>query len=171
MRSPVTSSFDTTTFRRVLGRLPTGVAVITAVGPDGVPVGMTCNSFTSVSLDPPLVLFCVARVSRTWPHLQAAGVFCVNVLASHHDAVSDRFASRVGDRFAGARWVTRPAGMGLLDAISWIDCTIVSEYDGGDHVIVVGRVLELQNLDDESQPLIFHRGEYGTVSSREPSLG
>lgn len=111
MRRPV-ASFDSVTFRRVLGQLPTGITVITAVGTDGAPVGMTCNSFTSVSLDPPLVLFCVARTSTTWPRLDAAGSFCVNVPASHHDEVSGRFATRGPDRFAGLRWVRRPCGRG-----------------------------------------------------------
>nr|WP_221380632.1 flavin reductase family protein [Actinoplanes polyasparticus] len=109
--------FDTVVFRRVLGRLPTGVVVVTGAGPDGEPAGMTCNSFTSVSLDPPLVLFCVSYTSTTWPLLRTSGRFCVNVLASHHDLLSSRFASGA-DRFSPGDWVTRPGRFGLADAVS-----------------------------------------------------
>lgn len=160
--------FDAAEFRRVLGRLPTGVVVVTAADADGSPAGMTCNSFTSVSLDPPLVLFCVGNASTTWPRLRAAGRFCVNVLAEHHDTVSARFA-RDGDRFAEGTWLRRPSGYALADALCRLDCTIETEYDGGDHRIVLGRVTSLESGPDHP-PLIFHRGGYRTAAPGTAAL-
>jgi 3-hydroxy-9,10-secoandrosta-1,3,5(10)-triene-9,17-dione monooxygenase reductase component len=89
----------------------------------------------------------------------------VNVLASHHDEVSGRFAARGRDRFAGLRWVRRPCGAGIADAVSWIDCEIEARHDGGDHLIVVGRVRHLHVIDEKRRPLVFHRGGYGSVTA------
>ncbi|MFD3731719.1 flavin reductase family protein [Streptomyces sp. NPDC058632] len=110
----------------MVSHLPTGITVITAVGQDGKPIGMTCDSFTSVSLAPSLVLFCVNRRSTAWPRLREAGGFCANILASHHGELSTRFAARRGeDRFAGLEWTVGPCGPELTDAVG---CTIETQY-------------------------------------------
>jgi 3-hydroxy-9,10-secoandrosta-1,3,5(10)-triene-9,17-dione monooxygenase reductase component len=147
------------TFRRVLGRFPTGVTIVTATTPAG-PVGMAVNSFTSVSLDPPLVLFCAAHASTTWPHIRAAGAFTVNVLAAGHEALCRRFALRDVDRFAGV--AHRPGTTGapvLKGAAAHVDCHIDALHEAGDHVVVVGLVAHLA-ADDTADPLVFHGGAY-----------
>ena len=146
--------------RHVLGHLPTGVTVLTGRGPDG-PAGMAANSVTSVSLDPPLILVCPAKVSETWPVLRAAGRFCVNVLAEHHEEISRRFARKGVDRFEGLGVHDRAAGPALDDAVAWIDCTVRDEHDAGDHSIVVADVLGMDAVE-ERVPLVFLRGRYGT---------
>ena len=154
---------DAAHFRHVLGHLPTGVTVIAAYE-DGGPVGMAANSVTSVSLDPPLILLCPAKSSATWPTIRAAGSFCVNVMAGHHEDVTRQFASKETDRFSGIQWTSRPTGPALCDAVAWIECRIQDEHDAGDHTIVVGRVLAIEAAP-ESEPLVFFRGSYGSFRS------
>jgi 3-hydroxy-9,10-secoandrosta-1,3,5(10)-triene-9,17-dione monooxygenase reductase component len=153
-------------FRRVLGHLPTGVTVITAVGPEG-PVGMAANSVTSVSLDPPLVLFCPSRTSETWPQLRDAGRFTINVMAHHHEDLTVRFAKKGVERFAGLDCIDGPTGPRLHDALAWIDCALRDEHSAGDHTIVVADVLEINSAPEEhlKPPLVFFRGRYGTFES------
>jgi 3-hydroxy-9,10-secoandrosta-1,3,5(10)-triene-9,17-dione monooxygenase reductase component len=148
------------TFRQVLGHLPTGVTVITADTRDGR-AGMTANSVTSVSLEPPLILFCPAKSSATWPLIRDAGRFCVNVMASHHQELTRAFARKGVDRFAGVEVVERAAGPALSDAVAWLDCDLYDEHDAGDHTVVLARVLELEAQSDRS-PLVFFQGRYGT---------
>jgi flavin reductase (DIM6/NTAB) family NADH-FMN oxidoreductase RutF len=149
-------------FRRVLGRFATGVVAITAVDPEtGEPCGLTANSFTSVSLDPPLVAFCVAHTSTSWPRVKAAKTQCVNVLAEHQQQVCAQLAARGGDKFAGLSWTLSPAGNPVIDgALAWIECSPEAEYAAGDHVIVVARVHQLDKHDDHG-PLLFFQGGYG----------
>lgn len=152
-------------FRRVLGHLPTGVTVITANSLDG-PVGMAANSVTSVSLDPPLVLFCPSRMSETWPHVRTAGRFTINVLAHHQETATIRFAAKGVERFAGLECVDDPSGPRLPDALAWIACELRDEHDAGDHTIVVADVLAIDSSGEENLlPLVFFRGRYGTFSS------
>ena len=150
-------------FRHVLGHLPTGVTVLTAHSPSG-PVGMSANTVTSVSLDPPLILVCAAKSSETWPAIRAAGRFCVNVMGAHHEEHARRFATRGLDRFEESVLSERAAGPALEDAIAWIDCELVAEHDGGDHTIAVCRVTALEP-GPEREPLVFFRGRYGTFRS------
>ncbi len=150
--------------RRVLGRFPTGVALVTAATPDG-PTGMAVNSFTSVSLDPPLVSFCAARSSSTWPRIEASGAFAVNVLAEHHSEVSRRFARKGTDRFAGVGHRPGATGAPVLDGVAaHLDCELHAVHDAGDHVIVLGRVVDL-DADEGIRPLVFHGGDYCTLQS------
>jgi flavin reductase (DIM6/NTAB) family NADH-FMN oxidoreductase RutF len=154
---------DTRTFRRVLGHFATGVTAVTAVDPrTGRPLGLTVNSFTSVSLTPPMVSFCVAETSRSWPVVRAAGRVCVNILGRHQRDVSAQFASpEVNDRFQDIGWTPSPGRTPVLaGALAWIDGTIEAEHLTGDHVIVVVRVHHLGQPDDRP-PLVFFRGEYG----------
>jgi 3-hydroxy-9,10-secoandrosta-1,3,5(10)-triene-9,17-dione monooxygenase reductase component len=150
-------------FRDALGHLPTGVTIVTARLPD-VRVGLACNSVTSVSLEPPLVAFCAARSSTTWPQIRLAGRFCVNVLADCHAEAAQRFAKRGVDRFATSlSWHEREGGPGLDDAVAWVDCEAYDEHEAGDHVIVVGRVLAL-GMRSNASPLVFYRGAYGSFA-------
>ena len=152
--------------REVLGHFVSGVVVVTATSPAG-PVGFTCQSFASLSLDPPLVTFAPARSSTTWPLIRATGAFCVNVLAADHQELSVGFArpgSAGVDKFAGVPWRPGPSGAPVLDGVSaWIDCDLWNEYDGGDHTIAVGRVLDL-GADPERLPLLYYRGRYGVTA-------
>jgi flavin reductase (DIM6/NTAB) family NADH-FMN oxidoreductase RutF len=164
MSAELDQNSDSERFRSVLGHLPTGVTVVTAHGVEG-PVGMSSNSVTSVSLAPPLILFCPAKASTTWPKMRAAGAFCVNVFAAHHEEISRQF-SRVGiDRFAGVSWHERSSGPALDDAVAWIQCTIDTEHGAGDHMIVVGAVRHLEVRDGQVEPLLFFRGQYGSFHS------
>ena len=154
------ATIDQATFRTVLGHFATGITVITALL-DGEPVGLAANSFTSVSLDPPLVLFCAAKSSTTWPSIQKAGVFCVNILSDTQEDVSRLFAAKGADRFQALGYHSAATGAPVLhDALAYIDCRIEGEHDAGDHIIVVGRVLALE-LQHEGRPLLFFRGGYG----------
>ena len=153
-------SVEPTMFRHVLGHLPTGVTVITAERGDAL-VGMACNSVTSVSLEPPLIAFCPARRSETWPALRAAGRFCINVMATHHEAVTRVFAQKGVDRFAAVTHHRRRCGPALDDAVAWLDCEIHTEHEAGDHLIVVAEVVGLEARPG-TPPLVFFRGAYGT---------
>jgi 3-hydroxy-9,10-secoandrosta-1,3,5(10)-triene-9,17-dione monooxygenase reductase component len=157
---------DPAEFRCVLGHFATGVTVITAYDQDG-PAGFACQSFVSLSLDPPLVAFMVARTSTTWPRIARAGSFCVNVLGAHQAELCRAFAVSGADKFAGVPHTGSPAtGSPLLEGVpAWIDCTIQTVHTGGDHLIVVGRVAALRaeegSAADEGAPLLFHRGKFG----------
>ena len=152
--------------RDVLGHFASGVTVVTAIAPDG-PIGFTCQSFSSLSLDPPLVTFAPSRGSTTWPRLRAAGRFCVNVLAEEQSDLSQAFARSGADKYAGVSWTPSPLGSPVLDGVvAWIDSDLWAEYEGGDHTIVVARVLDL-GADPGRSPLVFHRGGYGLQGAME----
>ena len=165
MTDPLTETFDGTTFRQVLARFATGVVVVTGSTPEG-PAGLTCQSFSSLSLDPPLVMLSTARTSRTWPRIAATGAFAVNVLAADQADVSTRFAVSGGDKFAGQAWRAGAMGNPLLDgALAHVECDVEAVHEGGDHEIVVGRVraLEAPGLADSS-PLVYYRSAYRSLS-------
>jgi 3-hydroxy-9,10-secoandrosta-1,3,5(10)-triene-9,17-dione monooxygenase reductase component len=151
---------DPATYRTVLGHFATGVSLITAV--DGEePVGMACNSFTSVSLDPALVLFCAAKASSTWPRIQSAGKWAANILGEDGEEMCRLFAQKGADRFAHVSYTIGRSGSPILrDALAFVDCETIAEHDAGDHLIVVGKVLEL-GYQSEGKPLLFYRGGYG----------
>ncbi|MFF5206355.1 flavin reductase family protein [Streptosporangium sp. NPDC000396] len=155
-------AIDSRRFRSVLGHFATGVVAITAIDPDkGGPCGLAANSFTSVSLDPPLVAFCVAHTSTSWPRLRAAKTLTVNVLAEHQQPICAALASKGGDKFAGLDWSHSPGGNPVIDgALAWIDCSVEAEHPAGDHVIVVARVHDL-GVHGDGGPLLFFRGGYG----------
>ncbi|MBB5795525.1 flavin reductase family protein [Streptomyces caelestis] len=160
---------DPAEFRRVLGNFATGVAVITAppATTGDSPAGFACQSFTSLSLDPPLVAFMVGRTSTTWPRIATAGVFCVNVLAAHQSELCRAFAVSGADKFAGVAYDAAPVSGSprLSGAVAWIDCAIHAVHTGGDHLIVVGRVDALGTAaDDPDGPLLFHRGRFARLS-------
>ncbi|NUP43232.1 MAG: flavin reductase family protein [Streptomyces sp.] len=164
-RAPV----DQAEFRRVLGNFATGVTVVTAPAADDEtgPAGFACQSFSSLSLDPPLVAFMVGRTSTTWPRIARAGVFCVNVLGAHQDVLCRAFAVSGTDKFAGVAHDAAPVSGAprLAGAPAWIDCTIHAVHTGGDHLIVVGRVEALGTSDADIAPLLFHQGQFRSLGA------
>ena len=156
-----TPSGNPVDFRTVLGHFPTGVVLITGIADDGSPVGMIVGSFTSVSLDPPLVAFLPTLASQTFKKLRTAGSFCVNVLAADQEDLCRRFAGRAEDKFDGVGWSPSPSGAPVLDgSVAFIDCTFDSINDAGDHHIVIGAVQVLEVLRPVA-PLLFFQGGYG----------
>lgn len=147
-------------FRDVLGRFASGVTVVTSVS-GGEPVGMTCQSFCSVSLNPPLVLFSPAKTSRAWPRIRQSGHFCVNFLAVGQTALSNQMASRSSDKFAGVDWKPSPeTGSPVLhDVLGYVDCTVHSVAEAGDHYVVIGAVKDLHS-SAVADPLLFFEGSY-----------
>lgn len=151
---------DARTFRDALGCFATGVTIITAMGADGQPVGLTANSFTSVSLDPPLLLVCVANNAGSAPVLRAAERFAVNVLQIGQQPTSNRFAGKREDRFANTPWEVGEFGTPVLtSSLSSFECARDAVHDGGDHFILVGRVLKAM-FEPRRDPLLYFRGKY-----------
>jgi 3-hydroxy-9,10-secoandrosta-1,3,5(10)-triene-9,17-dione monooxygenase reductase component len=159
-------SSDALLFRGVLGQFPTGVTVVTANTPDG-PVGLAVGSFTSVSLEPPLVGFLPAQTSTSWPLIRDSGAFCVNVLAEDQQDLARAFATPGGDRFADRRWTAAPhSGAPILDGVlAWIDCDVAGVSEAGDHHFVLGQVRALGAATD-GNPLVFFRGAYRSLAER-----
>lgn len=158
-------AIDGRRFRDVLGHFPTSVVAITTQGADQRPEGMVVGSFTSVSLDPPLVSFLADRSSGTLPKILDAGRFCANVLASDQELVSRKLAARGTDRFDGVTWEPSASGSPVLDgAVAWVDCVIEQVVEIGDHFLVVGQVHDLR-VESAKTPLLFFRGGYGDYFS------
>jgi 3-hydroxy-9,10-secoandrosta-1,3,5(10)-triene-9,17-dione monooxygenase reductase component len=153
---------DPHAFRRVLGHFCTGVTVVTT-SLDGAPAGFTCQAFNTVSLEPPLVLFCVSARSVTWPKIRKAGFFCVNVLAAGQEELGRRFAERGIRRFDGISRAETPGGAPMISgAAAWIDCALADRHDAGDHTIVIGEARHLLT-DAAKKPLLFFRGKWATL--------
>ena len=151
-------------FRDVLGLFCTGVTVVTSLS-DDEPVGMTCQSFSSVSLNPPLVMFCPAKTSRAWPLMRQAGFFCVNILSAEQQEISNAMATKGSEKFDGVDWRPSPTGAPIVDGVlGYVDCTIDTVHEAGDHYIVVGRVKELATGDAATaDPILFYQGHYRTT--------
>ena len=153
---------DSWDFRQAVGVFTTGVTVVTSCDAEGVRYGLTANSFTSVSLEPPLVLFCAYQRALSLEGLIRSGHFAINVLAADQEDTAKRFARPAEDKFAGLDWRVGILGDPLLDrCIAHIECTIENRHPSGDHDIVIGRVHRVKFYAGE--PLIFHRSRYGTV--------
>jgi 3-hydroxy-9,10-secoandrosta-1,3,5(10)-triene-9,17-dione monooxygenase reductase component len=160
MATPYTVAPSPEDMRQHLGYFATGVTVITAEDEAG-PVGFACQSFSSVSLEPPLVLFCVDESSRSWPRIRAAGTFCVNILAEDQQELCGRFGSKTGAKFEGLEW-TRSAWdtPALPDVLIRVHAEVAQVHTAGDHDIVIGRVLELEQPRG-GRPLVFYQGRFG----------
>jgi 3-hydroxy-9,10-secoandrosta-1,3,5(10)-triene-9,17-dione monooxygenase reductase component len=159
------AAIDPMDYRRTLGSYPTGVVIITGDGDDG-PVGLAIGSFTSVSLDPPLVGFLPDKGSTSWPRIHATGAFCVNVLAADQLDVCRTFASKAEDKYAAVTWRTAATGSPVLDGVvAWMDCTLDRVDEAGDHWLVLGRIEEMAVERDDVGPLLFFRGAYGDFSA------
>ncbi|MEV5879516.1 flavin reductase family protein [Streptomyces sp. NPDC052101] len=173
---PRTAQIDDAAMKEVLSSFCTGVAVITATQPDGRPAGMAVQSFSSVSLNPPLICFCPAQTSSTWPKIRAAGRFAVNILSADQQELCRQFAVTGGDKFTGVDWRPGVNGAPLLDgALATIECDLAGTFPGGDHVIALGRVTTLASAarPGEADPLLYFRRTYGRLrssSSRSASI-
>jgi flavin reductase (DIM6/NTAB) family NADH-FMN oxidoreductase RutF len=156
-------AFDAGELRKVMGCFATGVTVITTRDQTGRPYGLTANAVTSLSLDPPLLLICVDRKAETFPHFFDSKIFVLNILEEGQEALSRRFATTGGDKFAGLEF-----RLGRLDTpilagtIGHIECRIVDTFEGGDHVVHVGEVEHAEARD--GRPLLFYRGKYRQLS-------
>jgi flavin reductase (DIM6/NTAB) family NADH-FMN oxidoreductase RutF len=156
-------SIDQGEFRAVLGHFATGVALITGMH-DGRPAGLTCQSFFSLSLDPPMVALAPGRKSTSWPRVASTGKFCANVLAADQEALARTFAESGADKFAGVGWSPGANGAPRLHgALSWIEGTIENTLETGDHYLVVARVDDVEI--GSGQPLLFYRGGFGGFTS------
>ena len=155
------TAIDPNLFRQVLGGYPTGVCVVTALDADGKPAGMVIGSFTSVSLDPPLVGFFPDKGSSSWPKIEKAGQFCVNVLGSDQQDVCMKVAGKGPDKFAGVDYALTGEGLPVIaNSLLVIECGLYSVTEAGDHWFVLGVVRKLEATRDED-PMLFHRGRYG----------
>ena len=154
--------FDSSEFRRVLGHFPTGVTIV-ATDHGGKATGLAVGSFFSVSLDPPLIGFCVGNTSASWAAMRDSGHFVVNVLADDQGEVSGRFAGKSDDKFAGIDWTPSPVSGSprISGCVAHLDCTTESILPGGDHEIVIGRVHALDVHRGDAGPLLFFKGSYG----------
>jgi 3-hydroxy-9,10-secoandrosta-1,3,5(10)-triene-9,17-dione monooxygenase reductase component len=156
-------TFDTARFREVLGHFPTGVAVVTTADDEG-PTGFTCQAFHALSLEPALVVFAPSRTSQSWPRIERTGVFCANILSDTQEALSRVFATKSQRKFDGVGWRPGTTGSPILDgALAWVDCRLEVAHDGGDHLVAIGRVLEMGV--GQGHPLVFYRGGFGRFES------
>ena len=154
---------DTDLFRAVLGRFASGVTIVTTIDAAGRDQGMTVSAFSSLSLDPPLVMVCIDHNASVWPAFRDAQVLAVNILSSSQEALSRRFASREGDRFEGVGFTRGADGVVLLDdTLASVECTVIDRIAHGDHSILVGRVESGTTRD--LQPLLYYRGGYASLS-------
>jgi 3-hydroxy-9,10-secoandrosta-1,3,5(10)-triene-9,17-dione monooxygenase reductase component len=155
----IAAAVDADEFRRVFGHFCTGVTIVTTADEQG-PVGFACQAFAPLSLDPPLVLFCPQAGSQTWRRIRRTGLFGVNVLAEDHQELSRAFGKSRADKFDGVAWAPSPAGAPILHgALAWAECQVEAVHPGGDHAIVVGRVVTLGECRDGG-PLLFFKGRY-----------
>lgn len=154
--------FDPRLLRDAFGCFATGVTVITSQSPSGERVGLTANSFTSLSLDPPLLLFCPANGASALPVLRESGRFAINILDFDGQAVADRFTRKGIDRFGAHEWQDWDGVPVLSSAKAAFACTLHADHDGGDHRIIVGRVTQLA-LDQGREPLLYLHGRYRRV--------
>lgn len=150
-------------FRAVLGHFASGVVVVAAVHASR-PTGFTCQSFFSLSLDPPLVAFAPGRSSTSWPKVREVGVLCANVLADDQEPLARTFANSGTDKFAGVGWVPGSTGAPrLAGSLAWIECGVDEVHEAGDHWLVVARVVDLEARP--GKPLLFYRGGFGGFES------
>jgi 4-hydroxyphenylacetate 3-hydroxylase, reductase component len=163
-------SFDERAFRDALGVFPTGVAVVTAYSATGERLGLTVNSFNSVSLSPPLVLFCVSRAAYNFTAWQRVERYAINVLNEDQELMSNRFARGLGEKWDGISLLPGETGAPLLpNVLVSLECTAHARHDGGDHEIFVGRVVAIpRRIPPRPRPLVFFRGRYAKLST-EPT--
>lgn len=162
--------FDTRSFRDALGLFVTGVTIITARTEDGEPFGVTANSFNSVSMDPPLILWSLSRVSRSVTAFQNAGHFCVHILREDQSELSRHFSRRDVDKFEGIEFEPGEGGAPILPrSAARLECRTYAQHDGGDHIIFLGEVIRI-SADHTARPLLFHGGRYAVLSDTVEKL-
>ena len=159
---------DAAAFKGVMARFATGVTIVASLE-GGEPVGFTCQSFVSLSIDPPYVSLAPSKASTSWPRIARAGAFCVNILAEGQEELGRRFAASGTDKFSGVPWVpaTQTGSPRLQGSLAWVDCHLELVHDAGDHEIVIGRVVDLGTAD--GRPLVFYdRGFTRLEADRAP---
>jgi len=167
MSVPVAApALDARGFRDTLANFASGITIVTGMDA-GEPIGFTCQSFYSVSIDPPLISFSVMRTSTSYPRIAGTGRFAVNVLAREQHTVSSQFARSGTDKWAGIDWVPSRSGDPVIDqTLMWVDCELWAEHEAGDHLIVIGRVVEMSPPEWHTrEPLLFFRGRYHGLQS------
>jgi 3-hydroxy-9,10-secoandrosta-1,3,5(10)-triene-9,17-dione monooxygenase reductase component len=154
------SGLDQARFREVLGHFATGVTIVTATE-EGEPVGFSAQSFSALSLDPPMVLLAPAKSSTSWPRIAEAGAFCVNILSEGQESVCRAFAVSGGDKFDGVDWTpgTVTGSPVITGSLAFVECTLGAIYEGGDHELVIGHVVAMDI--GEGSPLLFYRSGFG----------
>jgi len=146
-----------------MGHFATGVTIITTVSKDGVPFGLTANAFTSVSLDPPLLLISVDKKAESFPHFEQSKVFTVNILSEEQEGLSRKFAVSGGDKFHGVAYHMGANGVPILDGmLAYLECKLYAVYDGGDHTLFLGEIEQAETR--EVKPLVFYRGGYRSLA-------
>lgn len=159
-------TIDPREFRDTVGCFATGITIITTRQDDGAPVGLTANSFTSLSLDPPMVLFCLDNNVASFDAFQAGGHFAVNILSEKQQDLSSRFAKSGPEKWDGVAFDSGDTGCPILPgSLACMECRVSSINEGGDHVIVVGEVLRLERAQEDAMPLLYYRGGYANLSS------
>jgi 3-hydroxy-9,10-secoandrosta-1,3,5(10)-triene-9,17-dione monooxygenase reductase component len=154
------TGLDQARFREVLGHFATGVTIVTA-NEEGVPVGFSCQSFSALSLDPPMVILAPAKSSTSWPRIAEAGAFCVNILSEDQEALCRSFAISGGDKFEGVEWTPGVTGAPIIaGSLAVIECTLGAIYEGGDHELVTGHVVAMEV--GSGAPLLFYRSGFGS---------
>lgn len=162
-----TPLIDARDLRDALGSFATGVTIVTAIMPSGEPMGFTANSFTSVSLDPPLILVCIAKSAAGYAAYTSADAFCVNILSEDQHDLSGTFARRGADKFVGVSWRQNQTGSPIIDGgVGHFDCSMHQVVDAGDHAILIGRVVGFDAND--KAPLCYHRGKYAALEPANP---
>jgi len=162
---------DEPTFRQLLGRFASGITVISGLD-RGTPVGFTCQSFYSVSVDPPLVSFSASASSTSYPLIRRHGRFTVSVLGHDQQWIGERLARSGPEKWSGISWHASPTGTPLVcNALAWLDCAVVAEHPAGDHTIVVGRVEHLDSERPGADPLVYFRGGYRELAAPAPPSG
>jgi len=157
-------SIDKLTFRKVLGRFATGITVVTGKSKDNIAVGLTVNAFTSLSLAPPLVLFCLDKSTASIHAFNKGDGFALNMLDEDQQELSVKFSSKIEDRFAGVEFDTWDTGVPILSGcLANLECIIDAVHDGGDHLIIVGRVNRIAQVE-EGKPLLYFDGAYGRIA-------
>jgi 3-hydroxy-9,10-secoandrosta-1,3,5(10)-triene-9,17-dione monooxygenase reductase component len=171
MENATPREIDSSALKEAFRLHATGL-VIVSVMHDGKPVGFTCQSFCSVSVDPPLVSFNVMASSTTYPHIRAHGKFCVNILAASHEHLSSAFATKRADKWDGVAWSrTKCDNPAINNAVAWFDCSLVAEHEAGDHMIVVGGVDAVASATVPArEPLVYHHGGYRTLAPTDQKL-
>ncbi|MEN0106771.1 MAG: flavin reductase [Pseudomonas sp.] len=165
---PAAPRFEGRALRDAFGSFATGVTIVTTAGEGGTDIGLTANSFSSVSLDPPMVLWSLARTSLNMEAFRNSGHFAVHILSAEQEALSGRFASKGIDRFAGLALDRGPDGIPMLqDCMARFACKLAYQYEGGDHVIFVGEIVDFNH--SAQKPLVFHGGRYGMLLPKQPT--
>ncbi|MFC5591465.1 flavin reductase family protein [Sporosarcina soli] len=150
-------------FKQVMGNYPTGVTIVTTIGKDGKPVGLTVNSFASVSLDPLLLLWSIDHRVSSLKAFTEGGKFAVHVLAGEQQELCKTFASKVEDRFSTCDWQVSENGLPLIDgAFGVFECKTFQAIEAGDHTVLIGKVIDLQ-VNQEKEPMLYHRREFGPI--------